>query len=153
MLLPENTYTPRGHQRGSSDEIVCRDRLLDPRGHTVLPIYSPQALVGGARCDVELVENGHTLPAGAPIPIAGELLHEPQCVALLGWGRDVVEPEAILKRALFGKLLLGLLQLPVPAGPDAAVGALVLGRRTRALELGSPRNHQVCWPVRALAGG
>ena len=134
--MPENTDTPRGHQRGGSGEIVCRDKLLDAPRHAVLPVDSPQALVSGARRDVYVVKRRHALPAGAPIPVAGELLHEPRRLALLGWGRDAVEPEAILKPSLFRKLLLGMLQPPVPAGLDAAVGALVLGRRARALELG-----------------
>ena len=107
LLLPETTDTPRRHQRGGSGEIVCRDMLLNAHRHAVLPVDSPQALVGGARRDVYLVERRHALPAGAPIPVAGELLHEPRRLALLGWGRGAVEPEAILKPSLFRKLLLG----------------------------------------------
>lgn len=91
-LVGEHGHS-RGHQRGGSGEIVCRDMLLDAHRHDVLPVDSPQALVGGARRDIYLVERRHALPAGAPIPVMGELLHEPRRLALLGWGPDAVEPD------------------------------------------------------------
>uniref|UniRef100_A0A8R7Q431 Uncharacterized protein n=1 Tax=Triticum urartu TaxID=4572 RepID=A0A8R7Q431_TRIUA len=90
-LLPETTDAPRRQQRHDGVETACRDggpdRLLVPVGphrDAVLPVDPPQLVVGGARGDVEHVERGHALLAGAVVLGAGEFLRHPRRLLLPG---------------------------------------------------------------------